>query len=95
MGAIFEELLVSKIFDNREFGFAKMVVERPLRLNFQASPERIERLKEEKAFQALAESKKRKDKKNRGQGGGRRPLAAGDDYCSSFRHGRDNGVQEP
>jgi len=57
MGAIFEELLVSKIFDNREFGFAKMVVERPLRLNFQASPERIERLREEKAFQALALAK--------------------------------------
>lgn len=58
-----QEVVVSKIFDNREFGFAKMVVERPLRLNFQASAERIERLQEEKAFQALAESKKRKDKK--------------------------------
>ncbi len=58
-----KELTVSKVFDNREFGFAKMVVERPLRLNFQASAERIERLQDEKAFQGLAESKKRKDKK--------------------------------
>ncbi|MEW6595760.1 MAG: class I SAM-dependent DNA methyltransferase [Thermodesulfobacteriota bacterium] len=58
-----KEFVVGKIFDNREFGFAKMVVERPLRLNFQASPERIEKLREEKSFQALAESKKRKDKK--------------------------------
>jgi len=58
-----KKLVVSKIFDNREFGFAKMVVERPLRLNFQASPERIEKLRGEKAFQGLAESKKRKDKK--------------------------------
>lgn len=58
-----KEVVVSKIFDNRAFGFAKMVVERPLRLNFQASRERIERLHEESAFQALAESKKRKDKK--------------------------------
>jgi type I restriction enzyme M protein len=56
-------LVVSKIFDNREFGFAKMVVERPLRLNFQASAERIEKLMEEKSFLALAESQKRKDKK--------------------------------
>ena len=31
----------------------------PLRLNFQASPERIARLEEEKAFQALAQSKKK------------------------------------
>jgi len=58
-----QELTVSKVFDNREFGFAKMVVERPLRLNFQASAERIERLQDEKVFQGLAESKKRKDKK--------------------------------
>ncbi len=50
-----------KIFDNRAFGYLKMTVERPLRLNFQASQERIERLKDEPAFQKLAESKKRKD----------------------------------
>ncbi|HEX9024756.1 MAG TPA: N-6 DNA methylase [Geobacteraceae bacterium] len=56
-------VVVSKIFDNREFGFAKMVVERPLRLNFQASAERIALLREEAAFKSLAESKKRKDKK--------------------------------
>uniref|UniRef100_A0A832H1V8 DNA methylase adenine-specific domain-containing protein n=1 Tax=Oscillatoriales cyanobacterium SpSt-402 TaxID=2282168 RepID=A0A832H1V8_9CYAN len=53
----------SKIFDNREFGFLKITVERPLRLNFQASPERIARLAEERAFQNLATSKKRKDEK--------------------------------
>ena len=58
-----KDVVVSKIFDYREFGFAKMVVERPLRLNFQASPERIALLREETAFKALAESKKRKDKK--------------------------------
>jgi type I restriction enzyme M protein len=57
-----KNVVVSKVFDNREFGFAKMVVERPLRLNFQASAERIELLQEENAFKAMAESKKRKDK---------------------------------
>ncbi len=56
------ERICSKIFDNRDFGFLKITVERPLRLNFQASPERIARLKNQSAFAALAESKKRKDK---------------------------------
>jgi type I restriction enzyme M protein len=56
------ERVCSKVFDNREFGFIKLLIERPLRLNFQASPERIERLKLHSAFIDLAESKKRKDK---------------------------------
>ena len=54
-----EEAVVSRIFSTSHFGFRKITVERPLRLNFQASPERIARLKEEKAFQSLAKSKKR------------------------------------
>ncbi|MGG6241771.1 type I restriction-modification system subunit M [Nodosilinea sp. AN01ver1] len=58
-----ETRICSKIFDNREFGFLKMTVERPLRLNFQASPERIERLWQQRAFQNLATTKKRKDDK--------------------------------
>lgn len=58
-----EERVCSKIFDNRDFGFIKLVVERPLRLNFQALPERIASLSEQSAFVALAESKKRKNKR--------------------------------
>jgi type I restriction enzyme M protein len=53
-----------KTFDSKEFGFRKIRVERPLRLNFEASPERIERLKEEYYFQKLAKSRK-KDKEKR------------------------------
>ena len=49
----------SKIFDNADFGFWQITVERPLRLNFQASPERIERLQDETAFVNLATSKKK------------------------------------
>jgi type I restriction enzyme M protein len=45
-----------KIFKNEDFGYRRITVERPLRLNFQASPERIERLKGEKAFLVLAEN---------------------------------------
>jgi type I restriction enzyme M protein len=54
-----EELVVSKTFPTTHFGYRKITVERPLRLNFQASPERIARLAEERGFQSLAESKKK------------------------------------
>ncbi len=55
-----KDTIVSKIFDNEDFGFNKITVERPLRLNFQASVERIARLDDVKAFKKIAES----DKKN-------------------------------
>ena len=44
---------VSKIFDTTDFGYREIRVERPLRLNFEASEERLERLNEEKAFSKL------------------------------------------
>ncbi len=40
----------SKIFDNDDFGYSTITIERPLRLNFQASPERIARLREQPEF---------------------------------------------
>lgn len=49
----------SKVFDTADFGYRKITIERPLRLNFQASPERVERLREAKPFQSLATSKKK------------------------------------
>jgi type I restriction enzyme M protein len=49
----------SKIFDNDDFGYRQITVERPLRLNFAVSPDRLERLKAERAFQNLATSKKK------------------------------------
>jgi type I restriction enzyme M protein len=54
-----EDIVVSRIFPTTHFGFRKITVERPLRLNFQASEDRIARLEEEKGFQALAQSKKK------------------------------------
>jgi type I restriction enzyme M protein len=54
-----EEAIVSRIYPTTHFGFRKITVERPLRLNFQASPERIARLDDERGFQGLAKSKKR------------------------------------
>ncbi|GAB1717520.1 MAG: DNA methyltransferase [Nitrobacter sp.] len=44
---------VSKIFDASDFGVREIRVERPLRLNFQSSPERIARLKLAKPFLKL------------------------------------------
>jgi type I restriction enzyme M protein len=54
-----EDVVVSRIFPTTHFGFRKITVERPLRLNFEASPERIERLDDERGFLAHAESKKK------------------------------------
>jgi type I restriction enzyme M protein len=54
-----QSLVVSRVFDNADFGFRKITVERPLRLNFQATPERIARLEDESAFKNLAASNKR------------------------------------
>ena len=39
----FEETAQSKIFPVEAFGYRRITVERPLRLNFQTSPERIEK----------------------------------------------------
>lgn len=49
----------SKIFKTTDFGYRKVTFERPLRLNFQASPERIERLRQQSAFANLEVSKKK------------------------------------
>ena len=51
--------VVSKIFDNEDFGYHKITVERPLRLNFQASAERLARLDDESGFKNLATSAKK------------------------------------
>ena len=51
----------TRIFENREFGFLKVTIERPLRMNFEATPGRIAKLDDQTAFTNLAASKKRKD----------------------------------
>ena len=56
-----ETRVVSRIFENREFGFLKVTVERPLRMNFEATPERIAKLENQTAFVNLTKPKKRKD----------------------------------
>lgn len=52
-----------KIFNNEDFGYYRVTVERPLRLNFQISEERIARLDDERAFTNLTTSRKRGENK--------------------------------
>ena len=51
-----------RIFDSEDFGFRRITVERPLRLNFAVTEQRLAVLQADSAFQKLATSKKRKDK---------------------------------
>lgn len=52
-----------KIFDNADFGYRRITVERPLKLNFAVNDERLARVQETIPFGGLATSKKRKDTK--------------------------------
>lgn len=49
----------SKIFNNDDFGYWRITVERPLRLNFEVTPERWARVSASSTFQNLAKSKKK------------------------------------
>lgn len=49
----------ARIFDATAFGYRKITIERPLRLNFQSSPERLASLQQQKAFIDLTTSKKK------------------------------------
>lgn len=49
----------SKIFKNEEFGYWRITVERPLRLNFEITNERIEQVIQQKAFENLSKSRKK------------------------------------
>ena len=51
----------AKVFPSTAFGYRKVTIERPLRLNFEASLDRIERIKLATAFQNLATSRKKNE----------------------------------
>ncbi len=70
------EAVVSRVYATTHFGFRKITVERPLRLDFQASPERIARLDDERAFANLAVSRKRGEARASDEEAGRRRQAA-------------------
>jgi len=53
----FENTDKIKIFDNEDFGYTKVVVERPLQRNYQVTEERLENLYSIPTFKKLSESK--------------------------------------
>jgi len=57
----FEEGEFSKIYPTTYFGYRKITIERPLKLNFAVTPERIARLDDEPSFKKLAASMKRNE----------------------------------
>jgi type I restriction enzyme M protein len=69
--ADFREGQFTRVFPTTHFGFRKITVERPLRLNFQATPERIARLDDERPFRNLAVSKKKGAAKAKAEAEGR------------------------
>ncbi len=69
-------VVVSRVYPTTHFGFRKITVECPLRLDFRASPERIARLEEERAFVNLAVSRKKGSAKGEAEEAGRAKQAA-------------------
>jgi type I restriction enzyme M protein len=53
------EVEVSKLYDVADFKYTKVRVERPLRLSYEITPEKIEVLKSHSKFKELASSKKK------------------------------------
>ena len=53
-------VVVSKVFDNDAFGYRRITVERPLRLSFAVTPERLERVKASKVFTDILKAKAKK-----------------------------------
>ena len=70
------EAVVSRIYPTTHFGFRKITVDRPLRLDFQAASDRIARLKEERAFKNIAVSRKKGGGKTKEEDEGRARQAA-------------------
>lgn len=54
-----------KIFDKEYFGYTKIIVQRPMQLNYRVTPERLENLYSYNQFKKLAESKNKNSEKKR------------------------------
>ena len=68
----FKEGEYVKIYPTTHFGFRKITVERPLKLDFQVTDERLARLESENAFHNLAVSRKKDAaEREKDEGGGR------------------------
>ncbi len=66
------ESKISKIFDTKEFGYAQITINRPLKKNYSFAPERIELVKSQSAFIKLAQSTKKGTAKEKEEEAGRK-----------------------
>lgn len=57
----FEDGPYSKVFQTAEFGYRKIIIERPMRRNWQISPERLARLQQHREFVKLNKLNKQAD----------------------------------
>ena len=55
----FEDSKNSKILDNDDFGFKKIIIERPMQRNYQITPERLENLHSIYRFEKLAKNQRK------------------------------------
>jgi type I restriction enzyme M protein len=67
-----KESKISKIFDNDEFGYAQITINRPMQRNYSFVSKRIELVKVQSAFIALSESKKKGTAKEKEEKEGRK-----------------------
>lgn len=91
----FKESERSKIFDNDDFGYRRIVVERPLRLSFQASAERIAQLKAEGGDRVPGPRPDEEEGEGRRAGGGGWPRGPGADPGGPGRPRCRARVEEP
>jgi len=63
----FEEGPKSKVFDNTDFGYHRIVVERPVRVNYAVMEDRLAQVREERTFQNEAKSRKRDPEKKQAE----------------------------
>lgn len=83
----------SKVFPSTEFGYRKITVERPLRVNYAVTDERLENIRNERAFQNLARSRKRdKQKKAQEEKEGRVKQEAIIEALKTIPEGPDDGT---
>ena len=81
--------IISRIFENREFGFLKVMVERPLRMNFEATPERIAKARRPDRLRQSGDIEEAE-----GQGGGRTRERGGAEAAAGHpRRARDSRRQ--
>ena len=67
-----KESKITKIFDTKEFGYAQITVNRPLKRNYSFAKDRIELVKSQSVFLKLAESKKKGTAKEKEEKAGRK-----------------------